>query len=300
MRLPDLLVIGAAKAGTSAFYRYIEQHPQIYASPIKEPHFFGLEGENNLFNAPPGIEAKENKAIRHIDNYGALFQAAPAQSLIVEASVSYLYLPKAAQRIKHYLPKVKMITMLRNPVERAYSSFLYLGRDGREPLSTLAEGLAAEKERIKENWGFLYRYTDFGLYSEQLARYFKEFDSNQIRIFLYDDFKANPHEVIKQTFEFVGIDSSFQPDMSRRFNVSGLPKNKILHKLIAEGNILKSMLKPIIPSQLRYRLKEGYYDKSLTKPTLPEETRQNLIDFFREDILKTQELLGRDLSKWLK
>ena len=160
MRLPDFLVIGAAKAGTSAFFRYIEQHPQVYASPIKEPHFFGLEGDSLIFQGPPGNEVKENKAIRNIDDYQALFQAAPAQSLVVEASVSYLYLPKAAQRIKYYLPNVKLITMLRNPVERAYSSFLHLMRDGREPLKDFSQGLKAEKDRIRENFGFLYRYTD--------------------------------------------------------------------------------------------------------------------------------------------
>lgn len=301
MKLPDLLIIGAAKAGTTAFYRYLEEHPQIYSSPIKEPHFFGLEGEDIQFKAPTEAEAKENKAIRHIDEYYGLFQGAPEQAVLTEASVSYLYLPKAAQRIKHYIPNVKLVAMLRNPVERAYSSFLYLMRDGREPLGDFAQGLEAEAERIQENWGFLYRYTDMGFYSSQVERYFDAFGPDQFKVFLYDDFKKNSLDVLQKTFDFAGIDSTFEPaNITKKFNVSGMPKNKAMHKLIAEGNPLKALIKPLVPRQLRYKLKENYYEKNLSKPTLSEDIRQQLIETFREDILKTQDILGRDLSMWLK
>ena len=300
MRFPDLIIVGAAKAGTSAFYRYIEQHPQIYTSSVKEPHFFGLEGETKQFFGPPGIEPKENKAIRTIEEYQALFKDAPENQCIVEASTSYLYLPKAPERIHHYIPQVKLIAILRNPVERAYSSFLYLTRDSREPITDFSKALLAEPTRIQDNWPFLYRYQDFGFYSSQLERYYDKFDPTQLQIFLHDDFKADPVKVMQETFSFLNLDSTFEPDMSRRFNVSGLPKNKLLHGLVAEQNMLKSALKSVLPRKYRYSLKERYYEKNLSKPTLAEETRLQLIDTFREDILKTQDLIGRDLSAWLK
>lgn len=300
MKLPDLIIIGAAKAGTSAFYRYIEQHPQIYTSKIKEPQFFGLEGETKQFNGPPGTEPKENQAIKTIEEYQALFKDAPEDRCIVEASTSYLYLPQASERIHHYIPQVKLIAVLRNPVERAFSSFLYLIRDGREPITDFSKALLAESTRIHDNWALLYRYQDFGFYSSQLKRYYDKFDSTQLRIFLYDDFKADPLKVMQETFSFLDLDSTFKPDMSRKFNVSGLPKNKLLHKLIVEQNIFKSALKSILPRKYRSSLKEGYYEKNLSKPLLAEETRLQLIETFREDILKTQDLIKRDLSAWLK
>ncbi len=299
MKLPDLIIIGAAKAGTSAFYRYIEQHPQIYTSRIKEPQFFGLEGETKNFKGPPGTEPKENQAIKTIEEYQALFKDSPEDRCIVEASTSYLYLPQASERIRHYIPQVKLIAVLRNPVERAFSSFLYLTRDGREPIADFSKALLAESTRIHNNWALLYRYQDFGFYFSQLKRYYDKFDSTQLQIFLYDDFKADPLKVMQETFSFLNLDSTFKPDMSRKFNVSGLPKNKLLHKLIAEQNILKSALKPILPSKYRSSLKEGYYEKNLSKPSLAEETRLQLIETFREDILKTQDLIGRDLTAWL-
>lgn len=300
MKLPDFLVIGAAKAGTSALYRYLEQHPQIYASPVKEPHFFGLEGNTHEFQGPLGAEVKENKAVYHIEAYRKLFQNAPSEARVFEASVSYLYLPQAAYRIKFYLPKVKLIVMLRNPVERAFSSFLYLMRDAREPLEDFNRGLKAEPERIQNNWGFLYRYTDLGFYADQLSTYYDVFEPEQIKVFLYDDFKADSLKVLREAFDFVSVDAEFQPDTSRKFNVSGLPKNKAMHKLIAEKNILKALIKPMIPRRLRYRFKENYYETNLSKPILLNETRQHLIEVFRKDILKLEELLGRDLSMWLK
>ena len=300
MKFPDLIVIGAAKAGTSAFYRYIEQHPQIYTSSIKEPQFFGLEGETKQFKGPPGMEIKENKAIRTMEEYQALFKDAPEDRCIVEASTSYLYLPKASERIHHYIPQIKLIAILRNPVERAYSAFLYLTRASREPITDFSKALLAEPTRIQNDWAFLYRYQDFGFYSSQLKRYYDKFDSAQLRIFLHDDLKADPLKVMRETFSFLNLDSTFEPDMSRRFNVSGLPKNKLLHKLIGEQNMLKSALKSVLPRKYRSDLKERYYEKNLSKPRLAEETRLQLIETFREDILKTQDLIGRDLSAWLK
>ena len=300
MKFPDLIVIGAAKAGTSAFYRYIEQHPQIYTSSIKEPQFFGLEGETKQFKGPPGMEIKENRAIRTMEEYQALFKDAPEDRCIVEASTSYLYLPKASERIHHYIPQVKLIAILRNPVERAYSAFLYLTRDSREPITDFSKALLAEPTRIQNDWALLYRYQDFGFYSSQLKRYYDKFDSTQLRIFLHDDLKADPLKVMRETFSFLNLDSIFEPDMSRRFNVSGLPKNKLLHKLIGEQNMLKSALKSVLPRKYRSDLKERYYEKNLSKPRLAEETRLQLIETFREDILKTQDLIARDLSAWLK
>jgi hypothetical protein len=299
MGFPNSLIIGAAKAGTTAFYEYIRQHPEIYVSSVKEPQFFGLENEELNFLSPMGIEPRNNRAITQLEEYLALFKDAPKNKCLLEASTSYLYLPKAAHRIHHYIPEVKLIAILRNPVERAYSNFLYLTRDGREPLINFSKALTAEPMRVHNNWSLIYFYRDLSLYYSQLKRYFDRFDRSQLHIVLYDNFQANPVKALQETFSFLDIDPTFEPNISRKFNVSGVPKNKFLHKLIAEQNFLKSTLKSMLPARFRFNLKERYYERNLSKPSITEETRLELIEVFREDILKTQELIGRDLSSWL-
>jgi hypothetical protein len=299
MRFPNSLIVGAAKAGTTAFYEYVRQHPEIYVSSVKEPQFFGLENEELEFLSPMGIEPINNRAITQLEEYLALFKDAPKNKCLLEASTSYLYLPKAADRIHHYIPEVKLIAILRNPVQRAYSNFLYLTRDGREPLINFSKALAEEPMRQSNNWSLIYFYRDLSLYYSQLKRYFDRFDRSQLHIVLYDDFRANPIKTLQETFSFLDVNPNFQPNISRQFNVSGLPKNKLIHKVIAEQNFLKSTIKSILPSRFRFNLKELYYERNLSKPTISEETRLELIEIFREDILKTQDLIGRDLSAWL-
>ncbi len=299
MKLPNFLIIGAAKSGTTALYEYLKQHPQIYMSPIKEPHFFGLEGEVLNFQGPTA-EQYENRSITNIEDYRALFQGVLDEVAIGEASNSYLYLPKAPERIKYYIPSAKMIAILRNPVARAYSSFLALMRGRKEPLNDFSRALREEEVRIRSNWGFLHRYQDLGFYYVQLKRYFEIFDSTQIRVYLYGDLRDNPVRVLHDIFKFIGVDVAFVPDMSTKFNVSGIPKNKVLHNFLTGENSIKAVLRPFLPANLRSKLINRYYEKGLDKPQLSQELRHQLIHIYREDILKLQDLIQRDLSGWLK
>ena len=123
MTMPNFLIIGAMRAGTTSLYHYLKQHPQVYMSPVKEPRFFALEGEK----PDPGRPTDErlmNHSITDIEAYRALFQAVSKETAIGEASPLYLYSPKAPERIRHYIPDAKLIAVLRDPVERAYSHFL--------------------------------------------------------------------------------------------------------------------------------------------------------------------------------
>lgn len=299
IKLPNFLIIGAAKSGTTALYRYLIQHPQIYMSPLKEPHFFGLEGEKLNFQGPE-TEKYENRSINNIEDYTALFAGVFNEIAIGEASNSYLYLPKAPERIEYYIPNVKLIAMLRNPVDRAYSSFLHLMRAGGEPLNDFGRALEAEKERIAKNWGFRHRYQDMGFYYTQLKRYWNKFDSNQIKVYLYDDFQDDPISILQDIFAFLGVNKTFTPDTSIKFNVSGLPKNKILHTFLTEKNYLKKIIRPFVPAQLRMKLINRYFEKGLQKPSISEEIRQSLIKTYKPEILNLQDLLQRDFSIWLR
>ena len=175
MTMPNFLVIGAAKSGTTSLYHYLGQHPQVYVSPVKEPNFFALEGEKPDFRAPGSEERINSWSVTDVEAYRALFEGAGEEEALGEASAMYLYSEKAPGRIRHHLPNTKLVAVLRDPVERAYSSFLHLKRNGREPLDDFVEALEAEERRIRDNWEWIWHYKNMGFYHEQLRRYHEAF-----------------------------------------------------------------------------------------------------------------------------
>ncbi len=300
MTMPNFLIIGAAKAGTTSLHSFLAQHPQIYLSPVKEPNFFALEGEKLDFpegTISPGYLAQCKTDLKA---YQEQFQAATNQKATGEASPLYLYASQAPQRIKSYLPDVKLIAILRNPVERAYSNFLHHIREGFETYTDFGEALKAEEERIQEKWWWGFYYLQGGFYYQQLQRYFQIFDPQQIRIYLYEDLKTQPVELLQDIFQFLGVDSKFIPDTSAQYNVGGVPKNQTWYRFLTTKNPLKEPFKLLFPASLRKSLVLKLKNKALAKPQLSSGIQAQLREAYREDIFKLQDLIGRDLSSWLE
>ncbi len=302
--LPNFLIVGGAKCGTDALYSYLAQHPQIYMSPIKEPMFFAVEGQENIAYVGPGDrEALQRwgEWVPRLDQYEALFAAVSTESAVGEASTWYLYNESAHQRIHHYIPQVKLIALLRNPVDRAYSAFNMLLRDGRETTPDFCKALAAEEERIRAKWEPMWHYCRMGFYYTQLKRYYDTFDASQIRVVLYDDFNSRPAEVVRDLFTFLEVDDRFEPDVSARHNVSLVPTNPTVHRFVAGQHPLKSVVKSVLPPEFRQRVKARLLEPNLVRPApLPPEVRRQLVDVFRPDISQLQDLLEKDLSCWLR
>lgn len=297
MITPNFLLIGAGKAGTTAIYEYLRQHPQVYMSPVKEPNFFAFMGESVNFSGPGEDQAINAYSITEWSAYTKLFDNVKTETAVGEASHWYLYSPEAANRIKTHLPDVKMIAILRDPIKRAYSDYLHFIREGREPCSDFLQAIQEEDSRIKNNWGFGH-YVRRGLYYEQVKRYFDIFDARQIRIYLNQDLKNDAPAMMRDIFQFLGVDTSFTPDTSFRPNVSGIPKNKALHAFLSKSNPVRRILEPVAPSGLKklaIKLKGG----NLLQPPLSASDRRALLPIFRDDILKLQDLIYRDLSEWL-
>src|SRR5919112_4104666 len=292
MTMPNFLIIGAMKSGTTALYYYLEQHPEIYMSPVKEPNFFSSQEQENAADT-----------VTHIGSYQHLFRGASGKKAIGEASHTYLYEPGAAAEIRSYIPGAKLIATLRNPIDRAYSHFLYMVRSGTEPLDDFAQALREEevgghKERTFQD------YIGRGLYYSQLKRYFGIFPREQVRVYLYEDLSGAPLSTVQDAFRFLEVDDSFVPDVSLRRNVSGHPKYKTLDRLLRRQSRIKHAAKIYLPARLRWRLSKAFDDLKtrnlVDPPPLRSEVRRQLILVFREDILKVQELIHRDLSGWLE
>lgn len=294
--LPNFLIIGSAKAGTTSLYYYLKQHPDVYMSSVKEPRFFALENEALTFQNPDrGIN---ETSVTTLDVYTKLFGDVDHEKAIGEASPLYLYSPKAVERVRHYIPDAKLIAILRNPVDRAYSCYTHLIREGFETLS-FRDALKEEEKRIQQNWAHLWHYQTAGYYYEQLKRYFDAFDRNQIKVHLYEDFNSDSVSIVQDTCRFLGIDDTFVPELTR-MNVSGVPKVRFLQALLGTGNPLRTVLKVLLPKDFRkdaaQRLRKWNLEKRMQ---ISEADRAYLVTKFREDILKLQTLIGRDLSTWL-
>jgi len=302
LNMPNFLIIGAPKSGTTSLFQYLRMHPEIFMSNLKEPNFFALEGKVINYQGPGDIRGNQCR-ITSLTAYQQLFASDKPYKAKGEASTVYLYSNIAAQNIAKYKPSMKMIAILRNPVDLAYSAFLHMQREGREPCSTFEEALACENERIKKNWGPLWHLTAQGYYAEQLQRYITHFPRQQLKIFFYEAWQSTPQSVIHDILEFLEVDSTIQLDTSNRFNESGKPKQLWLHHILTKNNPLKQILKPFLPKHLRRNMMAALTQKNLQKHTIPpmlKETRAMLQQRFYHDIKKLETLTNTDLSHWLQ
>lgn len=293
---PTFIIFGASRSGTTGIYTYLKQHPEIYMSQAKETNFFAYEGET-LACAGPGADYINNSVTR-LEDYEALFADAGSARARGEASPLYLYVPGTAARIRARLPDVKLIAILRNPIDQAYSHFLYARRQMLEPLENFEAALDAEQSRFDAGWQPMFHYARFPRYSEQLQTFFDAFPREQIQIYLYEDFEESPLKVMKSVFSFIGVDESFEPDVDYRPNAGGVPRNKAFQDLIMKPTPA-SKLFSIIPVDIRRRVRDAISSWNMSKDACPAAARQRLKAALSDDIKALGPMIGRDLSHWL-
>lgn len=297
MAMPNLLIIGAAKAGTTSLYHYLAQHPDIFMTPRKETNFFALEGQTPQFQGP-GDEDINAPSITTLAAYRRQFDGATDEKIRGEASPLYLYHEDAPRRIAHYVPHAKLVAVLRDPVARAYSHFMFMTRLQREPLPRFEAALEDEDRRVARRWEWSWHYKRVGFYHAQLSRYVERFPAHQLRIYLYEDFRNHPHRLLRDLFTFLDVDPSFEPDMTYRYGFSGAPRSTLLNRLL-RASPLRRLARTLLPPAPRRRIGRAIARFNTVKPPLSDETRQALRETYRTDLLKLQALLGRDLSDWL-
>ncbi|MBW4575273.1 MAG: sulfotransferase domain-containing protein [Aphanothece sp. CMT-3BRIN-NPC111] len=291
---PNFFIVGAAKAGTTSLWIYLQQHPDIYMSQRpKEPAFFCYRFDR----------------MQDFDTYLSLFADANGAKAVGEATTSYLASPESAAWIREVYPEAKIIIVLRNPVERAYSLYNWMSREGKEWIATFEKALSAEKDRIGDEdfkanipaWHTNYLYFYSGLYFAQVERYLENFPRDQVHIILFEDLKTNPVVATQQVYEFLGVDSSFIPEIE--VHNKGQTPFSVPAQYFIKQKLNKYLCKLRIPSRLRLQrsaLDINLFFGKLVEHRLNEATRRNLQEMYREDIQKTARLIGRDLGAWLK
>lgn len=248
MAKPTFLVIGTARAGTTTLHQYLLEHPEVYVPKNKrpEPHFF----------------LKDDEYSKGFNYYCKKYFDNSNQKAIGEISTSYLYQPWVSERMYRHLPNIKLVCILRNPIERAYSNYWHTVKSGLESIS-FNEAVKNEKERIKTTPESLkqiapYAYIDRGYYFKQINNYLNFFCKDQLLIILFKDFIEKSEESLKKIFKFIDVDETFIP--------------KSLGKIL---NISTNNNEPIVY-----------------------ETRQYLYNCFKEDINKLSDLLKVNLDDW--
>ena len=293
---PNFIIIGAMKAATTSLYTYIKQHPDIFMTKVKEPMFFNNFQQENNYN----ILGSKSKKSTTLEEYLAMFKDAKNEKAIGEASPAYIYNENAPYLIKENLPDVKIIAILRQPTDRAYSNFLHTKRADRENVNSFEQAIKIEKERISDNWSPLYHYIQKGFYSVQLKRYYNLFPKENIKVYLFEDVVKTPKETLKDIFKFLNVDENIEIDVSKKSNVSGTPKGIlgfILKKMRYYNLMPKFAISDYLPTFIINLLFKSVY-KDTEK--LDSVLRKELTDkYYREEILKLEKLIDRDLSNWL-
>ncbi len=295
MRLPNFLLIGANKAGTTSLYHYLKQHPEIYFSPVKEPMFFSLYG---VPAPPPRSAPYMDKAVYDLESYANLFEQATTETALGEASTSYLAVPRSAATIKNFVPDVRLIAVLRDPAERAFSHYQMDVRMGLEELS-FEDAVEAEVASTEKGEATRRRYVRYGMYGKQLGEYFKHFAPEQFSIQIYREFKRDPQPIIRELFRFLNVDESFVPDMSMHHNTATANVRPAQHANPFRRGY-KSRLRRLVRQTLFGERIVAQNRGNAHRPALTREMRVRLREIFREDIIDLQELLGRDLKYWLQ
>jgi hypothetical protein len=294
--LPNFLVIGAGRSGTTSLYEYLREHPEVFMSPVKEANYFAFPEGHEPERGPGGVLVRRD-AVTTLAEYEALFEGAGDARAIGEASPRYLWTPEAPARIDALLPDVRLVAILRNPVERAYASYLGLRRDGLEPEPTFEDALRADERRQREGWPFA-SLIETGRYHRHLSRYYERFPADRIRVYLHDDLRTDAAGLVRDLLSFLGVDPDFAPDTSRVHGRTGVVRNRALGVLWSRSGRVRDGLGPVVPRRVREGVRRWVLS-DMERPQIEPATRAELVRVFRPDVLALEELIGRDLSAWL-
>jgi hypothetical protein len=286
----DFFIVGAPKAGTTSLYHYLNEHLQIEMSSQKEPDYFSDAAiqEQGMYYGKNRIDTEEK--------YNGLFNTQKKDVIFGEGSVSYLFYPTVAQDIKAYNPIAKIIIMLRNPIDRAFSHYLMDYRLGL--VSDSFEDIINKKSKHKNAHLFYQQYIKVGEYATQLKRYFDIFDKENILLIDYEDFKSDVAGTVDLACSFLKVSTEFSADVHEKHNTFTMPKNKLI-RFVYSFVIIRNILSFIFPKNIMKAVRLILFTKD-EKPKLLEETKTQLKHYFSNDIRLLGNLMDKDYSKWIK
>jgi hypothetical protein len=295
--VPNFLVVGAAKAGTSALSAMLRQHPDVYMPQHKEAHHFLHPDEPAPYRGPG--DGLLNSLLRpDWQDYLSLFDAARGERAVGEASVYYMSSPAAVRRIRERLGSVRVVASLRDPARRAFSAYSHLAQEERETLP-FAQALEEEHRRAELGWEPLWRYRELGRYAAQVECLLDELGARDVLLVRYDDFSRDPAGELERVFRFLDVDPGFLPDLGVRGNDTGQPRSVRLARLLRrERGPARRALRRLVPRDVRRRIGTAVRDANRRRVEPDAALVQQLREEYRPDVTRLEGLTGWDLSAW--
>jgi hypothetical protein len=299
--LPDFLVAGVPKAGTTALHAALSRHPALYMSPIKEPKFFLTDGPPPA-KGGPGDALTYREHVWQRDKYEKLFEQAPDNSKKGESTPLYLYDPDAMRRIQALIPDVKLVVVLRDPVERAHSNWTHLWSAGLEPESDFLRACAEEERRKAQGWASFWCYTGLGMYGQQLQHAFRLFPRDNVLVLRYRTLVDEPERALDRICGFLDVEQGILTEIPRE-NVTSHPKQTLAHRatslVMRAGDTLGQRLPGDAITAATHRLERFLQRDNRQRQPLGWEQRQALLPVFADDVRLLEQVLKEDFGDWL-
>jgi hypothetical protein len=279
---PSFLGIGPAKTGSTSLRFYLSQHPDLCIPDLLEPSWFATDNPK-----------ASDKGVRSAQDYSALFNG--CEGLRGEISPAYFHSAMAPEEILRHAPETRLVTVLRNPVDRAHSHFMMeIGRRnevGRDFLDAALGQDASGRRPV---------FIEESMYADALGRYTTLF-GERLLVCLYDDLLDQPGDMIAKVFRHFRVRDDFAPDLTRRYRTGqGLPRSELIHRLIGPDSVLKNLVRALLPRHARARIysKVDAANRGGRRVVSPE-ARALLWPLFAADVQAVSALLGTDLeSRW--
>ncbi len=311
---PNLFLVGAPKAGTTSIYRFLQSHPDIFMSPIKEPHYFSKDiksekfskdySKRNYINLDQYFSNNKlpNIQIAFLENYHQymeLYRDKKDEKYFGEGSTGYLFSRVAAKEIYNFNPDAKIIMILRNPVERTFSHWRMDSRAGYSRSDNFYKDIIFDYSLEDNTWGGVSStYIQLGLYSQQVKRYLEYFPKENVKIFFYDEFEKNPEDIKKELFNFLNV-QDVDIDFSKRYNTDFKARNFLIHFLFKKYRSQTHFFKNIIPKKIKSFLKNIFFQQSISNHhPINKDVRMKILSLFLHDISNLEKIIDKDLSTW--
>jgi len=283
-RWPNFFIVGAPKAGTTSLYVYLKDVPGIYMSPVKEPFYFS--NATNPKNSP-------EKIISDKKEYLALFKKVTNEKIIGEASTSYLDDPQAPIQIHNVCPNAFILISLRDPIEAFFSSYLMMKRRGRITRTTFYDQVKLELGKKIDNDKPSLRLERYK-YSEHIKRYLRTFDHNRIKIIIFEEWIKDKKNSVREIVKFLGLNYTIDEVKEEIFNPFVASRGRIASSVLSNWRI-KEIAGKIVPIKIILLVKNRLLTKAEPKPKMDDWARQTMIEYYRTDVEKLEDFLGRKL-----
>lgn len=296
-RLLDFAVVGAAKSGTSSLCSLMDAHSRVHVLEPKDGHYALSVLGRGEYTGPGDHVLNENIRVSG-RAYAEQLQEADSRTRVGDASVFYMTDRRLLEALSEELrADAPVIAVLRRPDARAYSAYMHRVREGLEE-GTFEEGLAKEQQRVDAGWEPIWWYRRLGRYAQQVADLFEVFGRDRVHVVLLEDLSSDPRGALQDVYDALGLE--WEDVELHQDNASGVPRSRALQAFLYEQNAIKTLGSKIIPRPLWHRVRRWIQRRNLQRVPVTAEDRTDLVEYYRADIERLQELLGRDLSAWTR